>query len=194
MNIEQMIWVLCSALLLQGCVMMPKHNALSKLPPYPTLETIDVEGYTIYYRDLSDPCDPGSTAWNYLRTKKRTEQVDGQCSEPVVTEPTFVPAVNIPETDFVLLFTMRSKTLRTDENDETLAELATMRDWPIRYHVYGAAGGVGPALEKLGMKRANVVKQGLVDAGIAESKIDVMPYDPTIPGLRAVVKLTGEGV
>lgn len=189
----RLIAILLGCLGLHGCITAPKENAHPEMIQYPTLETIDLEGYVIYYRDLSDPCDPGSTAWNNLRAKKRKGQIPLDCSEPVALIVPPAPVVSVPETDFVLLFAMRGKTLANDQNNAVVNELASMSDWPIRYHVYGAAGGVGPTLEKLGMKRANVVKEGLVAAGVAASKIEIMPYDPSIPGLRAVVRLIGEG-
>ncbi len=190
----QLSFLFAISLFLNGCITAPKTSH-PDMVQYPTLETIEVEGYVIYYRDLSDPCDPSSTAWNNLRQRKHKGRLPENCSTPITFIPDTTPDVVIPDKEFVLLFAMRGKNLDSAENDEIVAELATMGAWPVRYQVFGAAGGEGATLENLGMKRAAVVKQGLVTAGVPETKIEIMPYDSSIPGLRAVVRLAaGEGV
>jgi len=193
MSISAPSLIVIACLGISGCITTQTPTGDTDLPSVPNLETINVEGYLVYYRDLSDPCDAGSTAWQRLQEQPSGAREPIQCSE---TAADAAPAAEfvIPETEYVLMFAMRGKTLRSPANDVIVEELASMRDWPVQYHVLGAAGGVGQTLEALGMSRANVVKQGLVDAGIPASKIVINPYDPTLPGLRAVVRLTEEGV
>jgi len=194
MILKCLLTVLASSLGVGGCVSAPRVANHSDMPRYPTLDIIEVEGQVIYYRDLSDPCDPDSTAWDNLRKTKATNRKPIDCSNPVVQLPESMQWLEMPKREYVLHFAMRNKVLSGADNARLVGELADMQGLPVRYQVYGAAGGAGPLLERLGMRRATAVRNVLVDAGVPATKIEIMPYDPTIPGLRAVVHVAGEGV
>ena len=48
---------------------------------------------------------------------------------------------------------------------------------------------MGKRSEALGLERASNVRDQLINMGIQHERITIMPYDPQIPGLQALVKV-----
>jgi len=58
-----------------------------------------------------------------------------------------------------------------------------------QFQIYGAAGTSGKRSEALGLERASTVRDHMLSMGIQHERITIMPYDPQIPGLQALVKV-----
>jgi len=183
-------------MLVSGCITGPSKGPTEEMLDYPTVEIIEVEGHPVYYRDLSDPCDQSTVQWKNLNQSKAAKNKTTKafdCLNAVLEQPKPAIALSFPSEPYVLVFALRNNTVTGEENAKHLSELASMSTWPIQYQVFGAAGAAGPALEQLGRKRANAVRVELLALGVPDHKIVIMPYDPSIPGLRAVVSVKEEG-
>lgn len=79
-------------------------------------------------------------------------------------------------------------------DDASIESFSTVNDFVSTntvFHIYGAAGTVGKRSEELGLARASYVRDHLVGMGVEHERITIMPYDPKIPGLQALVKVLG---
>lgn len=161
---------------------------------YPSLQTFQFEGALIHYKDLSNPCDATTVAWNDLREVVRIQQVPLD----VVTVDCFEDSKSIQsvavtrfevEHQFSVPFETRKTELSDDNNAKSLEGLGDFVTSNTQFQIYGAAGTVGKRSEKLGIERASTVRDHLISLGVQHERITIMPYDAQIPGLQALVKV-----
>lgn len=161
---------------------------------YPTLQTFQFEGALIHYKDLSDPCDDTTVAWNDLSETLPIQQVSLDVSL-VDCEKRSKAIHNVAVTQFEveeqisIVFESRKADLPERENAKSLVSISEFATTNTQFHIYGAAGTVGKRSEALGLERASVVREQLISMGIQYERITIMPYDPLIPGLQALVKV-----
>lgn len=190
-------FMISSLLLLSGCVStFPWFNggATPKLElPY---RTFDYGGTSVYYRDLSSPCDTSSVTWSegVQEPSLQAGAVDGgiDCSIARNESPRFSQYQQWSvETELSISFAMREKVLNSDSNKSDFLKLQDYQTGSAKFQIYGAAGFEGERAERLGLARAKYVRGRLMEMGVGDERISIMPYDPTIPGLQAVVKILG---
>ena len=78
MKILTSLLLVISFMSLSGCVFLNALNqdrSSDRGSVYPTLQTFQFEGALIYYKDLSDPCDVTTVAWNDLGETLPIQQV-----------------------------------------------------------------------------------------------------------------------
>jgi len=161
---------------------------------YPSLQTFEFEGTFIHYRDLSDPCDNTTVAWNDLRQSLLIHQVMHEIESPNCEETANAlhrVAANQFEVEHEVSipFESRKTELLESGNAKSFASINDFVTANTQFQIYGAAGTVGRRSEALGMERASVVRDHLINMGIQHERITIMRYDPQIPGLQALVKV-----
>ena len=161
---------------------------------HPWLQTFKFEGTLIHYRDLSDPCDDTTVAWNdssqTLPIQKVSHKVGSLNCEEKPNDTRRVTATQFEvEHELSISFESSKTELLESNNAKSIAGINDLVAANSQFHIYGAAGTVGKRSEALGLERASVVRDYLVDMGIRHERITIMPYDPQIPGLQAVVRV-----
>ena len=182
---------------LSGCAFLVpflQHPSSNERSIYPSLKTFEIEDAVIYYRDLSDPCDDRTVAWNDLNEVKQIRKASLNLSQiacdkaakttQVVTTTQFEvqQQISIP-------FESRQAELSDSTKTKSFEPVNGLVSQNTQFHIYGAAGRVGVRSEKLGLARASYVRDRLISMGVQHERIRVMPYDPKIPGLQALVEV-----
>lgn len=159
------------------------------------LQTFRIEGTLIHYRDLSDPCDNTSVAWDKSTDVDPIKNVSLESNNIECSNANAVQQVATNEFEvqkqFNIPFASRQAKFSGNASDNKFEAITEFVSANTRFHVYGAAGTVGPKSEKLGLARASTVRDHLVSMGVQQERITIMPYDPQIPGLQAVIKVLG---
>ncbi len=182
---------------LSGCAFLnalKQGGSINSQSVYPTLQTFEFEGALIHYKDLSDPCDDSTVAWNDLGETLPIQQVS--LNVPLVDCEKSLKAIqSVAATQFdvedqiSIVFESRKTELPERGNAKSFASISEFAITNTQFHIYGAAGTVGKRSEALGLERASVVRDQLISMGIQYERITIMPYDPLIPGLQALVKV-----
>ena len=192
-RISSLVILLLSSLL-NGCAMFepikgkPGNRAMKS---YPGLNTFEYEGAVIYYRDLSDPCDERTVAWHGLSDVDRVMPVtfDAQETDCDRRKGAINAVASTPVEQISIPFASRKTDLENSASGKALKQIESLVGKNNEYQIYGAAGTAGARSEALGLARASAVRDHLVSLGISLDRISIMPYDPDIPGLQAVVKV-----
>jgi len=197
MKILTSLLLVISFMSLSGCVFLNALNqdrSSDRGSVYPTLQTFQFEGALIYYKDLSDPCDVTTVAWNDLGETLPIQQVS--LKAPLVdceSSSKAIQAVAVTQFDIEdqisIAFESRKAELPDHGNAKSLASINEFASTNTQFHIYGAAGTIGKRSEALGLERATTVRDQLISMGIQHERITIMPYDPLIPGLQALVKV-----
>ena len=197
MKILTSLLLAISLISLSGCAFLNALNQDRSSNPgsvYPTLQTFQFEGALIHYKDLSDPCDDTTVAWNDLSEIQPIQQVSLKaplvdCEKNLkVIQSVAVTQFDV-EDQISIVFESRKTELPDRGNVKSLASISEFATTNTRFHIYGAAGTVGKRSEALGLERAATVRGQLISMGIQHERITIMPYDPLIPGLQALVKV-----
>lgn len=160
----------------------------------PAILTFEFEGALIYYKDLSNPCDDTTVAWNDLSEAHPIKQVSldaalVDCDESSRAIQSVAAAQFEVEDQISIAFESRKTELSHSDNAKGLASINDFVTANTQFYIYGAAGTVGKRSEALGLERASNVRDQLINMGIQHERITIMPYDPQIPGLQALVKV-----
>lgn len=160
----------------------------------PILQTFEFEGALIYYKDLSNPCDDTTVAWNDLSEASPIQQVSldaslVDCDESSKAIQSVAATQFEVEDQISIAFESRKAELSDSGNAKSLASIKNFIIANTQFYIYGAAGTVGKRSEALGLERATTVRNQLISMGIEHERITIMPYDPQIPGLQALVKV-----
>lgn len=161
---------------------------------YPTLQTFEFEGTLIHYKDLSHPCDESTVAWNDVGKGPPIQPVSFEarnvdCGEYSEATQSVASTQFEVERKISIAFESRKTELQDSGNTKSLASINDLATVNARFQIYGAAGTVGKRSEALGLERASTVRDHLIGLGIQHERITIMPYDPEIPGLQAVVEV-----
>ena len=196
MNTLTKLVVIASILWLTGCAStFPWLGGGTPAKVGQRFEIFDYVGTSVYYRDLSSPCDMTSVAWADQESRTTTSKNDRQsidCSVANNEKPKQVENQQwLVEKELSISFAMREKALVAESDQARLSELQSYRVGTTKFQIYGAAGFEGPRAEQLGLARAEYVKGQLLAMGVEDERIAIMPYDASIPGLQAVVKVLG---
>ena len=115
-------------------------------------------------------------------------------------KPTVVKVVSRPDAELLnqpneVLFKHAKTDQLEDGQLDILLALSSQANTTAIYEVRGTAGYKGDKAERIGRERADFIKQTLMNAGVSRTKIRIMAYDPSFPGLRGVVTLRdGEAI
>ena len=196
MNTLTKLVVIASILWLTGCAStFPWLGGGTSSKVGQRFETFDYAGTSVYYRDLSSPCDMTSVAWadqESRTTKSKNDEQSIDCSVANIEKPKQVENQQwLVEKELSISFAMREKALVAESDQARLSELQSYRVGTTKFQIYGAAGFEGSRAEQLGLARAEYVKGQLLAMGVEDERIAIMPYDASIPGLQAVVKVLG---
>lgn len=196
MNTLTKLVVIASILWLTGCAStFPWLGGGTPAKVGQRFEIFDYVGTSVYYRDLSSPCDRTSVAWAEQESRTTTSKNDRQiidCSVANIEKPKQVENEQwLVEKELSISFAIREKALAAETTEANLSELQSYRTGTTKFQIYGAAGFEGPRAEQLGLARAKYVKGQLLAMGVEDERIAIMPYDASIPGLQAVVKVLG---
>jgi len=182
---------------LSGCAFLNTFKQSGKKEvrsPYPSLQSFKFEGALIYYKDLSTPCDKSTVAWNDLNNTLPIQPVSLN-SESIDCEETPKSALRVTaaqyEIEHQVSIPFESRKTELQENGK-IKHFAGIKEFVTKntqFQIYGAAGTIGKRSEELGLERASTVRDYLLAMGIQNESITIMPYDPQIPGLQAVVKV-----
>lgn len=191
------VLLLLSVMNLSGCAFL---NVLKQNSPnnehstYPSLKTFEFEGAVIHYKDLSDPCDQNTVAWNDLNEVALVQSVSLEVTQVDCNESASI-IQSVTATQFEVQHKIKisfasKQTQRSDADDnESFADINNLVLSTTQFQIYGAAGTVGKRSEALGLARAIYVRDQLISMGIQHERISIMPYDSTLPGLQAVVEI-----
>lgn len=181
---------------LSGCAFLKDltRGSSSDRISYASLQTFEFQGTLIYYKDLSNPCDDETVVWNDLKefapikeasltATKMDCDVNEKANQRVAANRFEVQG------QFSIPFETRKTELIEIGNAKLLDSVNDLATANTLFQIYGAAGTVGKRSEALGLERASVVKDRLMSMGVQSEQITIMPYDPTIPGLQALVKI-----
>lgn len=182
---------------LSGCAFLNalKHDSSNdNYSNYPSLQTFNFEGAVIYYRDLSDPCDDTTVAWNDLNEVSQIQQASIDMAELDCSEVNnaFQSVAEIRfevRRQISIEFESKKSEISNSHNAESISALNEFVSANSQFHIYGAAGSTGKRSEALGLARATIVKDHLISLGVHYERIAIMPYDPDIPGLQALIKV-----
>lgn len=180
-----------------GCAflnVLKQGGSIDAYSLYPTLQTFEFEGALIYYKDLSNPCDDTTVAWNDLNEASPIQQVSldaslVDCDESARAIQSVAATQFEVEDQISIAFESRKAELSDSSNAKSLASINDFVTANTQFHIYGAAGTAGKRSETLGLERASTVRDQLISMGIQHERITIMPYDPQIPGLQALVKV-----
>lgn len=182
-------------LLLTGCVStFPWLGDGTSAKARSSFKTFDYAGTSVLYRDLSSPCDSSSIRWANENTKSKFRASDSEkkidCSVATNQKRNAIDHQQwLVEQELSISFSIREKALAAQNKLSSFSKLKAYREGTTMFQIYGAAGFDGPRAEQLGLARAEYVRDQLVEMGVENKRIAIMPYDPEIPGLQAVVKV-----
>ena len=182
---------------LSGCALLNvlKQGASNEArSPYPNLQSFKFEGALIYYKDLSSPCDESTVSWNDLNSTFPIQQASHNAAA-IDCEEASKPTLRITaakyevEHQVSIPFESRKTELQENGNIKSFSGINEFVTENTQFQIYGAAGTIGKRSEALGLERASIVRDHMLSMGIQHERITIMPYDPQIPGLQAVVKV-----
>lgn len=182
---------------LSGCAFLnalKQDSPTDKFANYPSLQTFNFEGAVIYYKDLSDPCDDTTVAWNDLNEVSLIQQAsldvpEGDCSNVNKVSQSVAEIQFEVRRQISIEFESSKSNISDNQNAKSFSALNELASANSQFHIYGAAGATGKRSEALGLARATIVKDHLISLGVHYERIAIMPYDPTIPGLQALIKV-----
>lgn len=181
---------------LSGCAVLKNltQKTASNHVSYPSLQTFELEGAVIYYKDLSSPCDESTVAWNDLNKASPIHQaslkvVQIDCDEIAEVQQRYAVERFEVQKQLSVPFETSKSELIENGNAKQLDNITELATTNTKFQIHGAAGTVGTRSEALGLDRALAVKDHLMKLGVKSERIEIMPYDPSIPGLQALVKV-----
>lgn len=204
-------WIMGIAIFgLAGCATLPDANDGAELGikmHQAGIQEVVIEQHLVKIRDLSDPCDPATVPWNLSGNNVRTGAVDEggevpihdqgiDCNDSTELSKVSNKTPHLPdsvtlEKSFIVFFRLKDHSHIEEQNRDVVNQLESLAQYDIVYEVFGAAGV--PAPSELATRRANTVKALLVEKGVLPERIIVMPYDPALPGLRAIIRIRPQG-
>lgn len=193
--LANVILILCLTSL-SGCVFFKNltQGSSTSHTGYQSLQTFELEGALIYYKDLSDPCDDATVAWNDLKEvtpikKASLTAVQIDCDDFVKDDQHVAVKQFEIQQQFSIPFEIRKTELLENGNAKLLNSMNGLATENTLFQIHGAAGTIGKRSEALGLERASAVRDHLMKLGVRAERITIMPYDPKIPGLQALVKV-----
>jgi len=181
---------------LSGCALLNafKQGNNEVRSTYPSLQSFKFEGALIYYKDLSSPCDESTVVWNDLNNTFLMQQASHNaaaidCEEAPKSALRVTTAQYEVERQVSIPFESRKTELQESGNIKRFSGINEFVTENTQFQIYGAAGTSGKRSEALGLERASTVRDHMLSMGIQHERITIMPYDPQIPGLQALVKV-----